>query len=1242
MNWLSVQRGLIAEFAVVFAIFALSVVLAYFSEDERIRDESWVRHTVQVREGLAGIVSKAVDLETGERGFVITGQEEFLQPYFDARERIPSELKRIGELTVDNPLERKKIAVLERLIADLLEQHARVIRATNERGLEFGRKLVLTGQGKKTMDAIREVVEVMTTEETRLLRSRQNKTISDGRRQVWFLLALAILTGTILSGAYALIRRHIAARLQAERVLEESEENLQVTLRSIGDGVLTTDAEGRITRLNPLAERLTGWNLDEAKGRPVGEVFRIINEETRQPAVIPVDDVLASGVIHGLANHTALIARDGSEYPIADSAAPMRDIKGRIVGVVLVFRDVTESRAREVELARFKSTLDQTLDSIFMFRPDDFRFIYVNEGGKRQIGYTEAEILRMTVLDIKPEFTLERFRQVVRPLLEGTQPSLTFQTLHRHKDGHGIPVEVYLQLVREAGREPRFVNIVRDITERKRVETERDRFFTLSLDMLCIAGMDGYFQRLNPAFTQTLGYATDELLARPFLDFVHPDDRAATSAEVEKLSRGEPTTHFENRYECKGGSWRWLAWKAQPVVEEGIIYATGRDITEQKTADAELRRSRAVFENLFKSLPGLFLVLTPDLEIVAASNAYLEATMTDRADLLGRDLFEAFPDNPEDPAATGTSNLRASLDRVRQTGAADTMAIQKYDVRRPDGVFEERYWSPINSPVLGMDGRIEYLIHRVEDVTEFVRQRSQPADNTIELRARMEQMQAEIFHNSRQLQAANHQLHQVNTQLSQAKTEADAANRAKSAFLSTMSHEIRTPMNAILGYAQLMLRDPGLGTDAKANLQIINRSGDHLLTLINNVLDMSKIEAGHTELKPTTFSLCGLLDSLAKMFRLRAEAKALRFEMFVDGESVPYVVADEGKIRQALINLLGNAIKFTESGQIKLHITLDQRNVNRLWLSARVEDTGLGMTNEEQEKLFQPFSQAKGGLNTKEGTGLGLAISREYARLMGGDLTVTSSPGVGSTFRFEVPIERGDAGVVTRRIAPRRVIGIRTEQEVPRILVVDDQAENRDWLVKFLEIIGFSVRGVDNGEAAIQSWDEWNPRLVLMDVHMPIMDGLEATRRIKTDPRGKDTVIIALTASAMEDQRRTAIQIGADDFVAKPCHEDELLEKMRAHLNIAYDYEEMSGNGNEAVARGAALSAEKLGRGQLPLELIEELRNATLSGNKSLMDKLILKVRGTGDTGSAHALQELADNYEYDSLTKLLEEACRR
>jgi PAS domain S-box-containing protein len=270
----------------------------------------------------------------------------------------------------------------------------------------------------------------------------------------------------------------------------------------------------------------------------------------------------------------------------------------------------------------------------------------------------------------------------------------------------------------------------------------------------------------------------------------------------------------------------------------------------------------------------------------------------------------------------------------------------------------------------------------------------------------------------------------LDRQLEVVAKEAEAASRAKSMFLSTVSHEIRTPMNAILGCAQLMSRDPELKVNAKANLKTICQSGEHLIALITDILDMSKVEAGRAELNPSTFNLTQLVEGLASIFQFEARRKALRFEVVVDGEYVAHIVADVGKIRQVLINLLGNAIKFTGRGQVKLHITLERRGADQLWLSAQVQDTGSGIANEEQEKLFQPFSQVKRGMRAQEGTGLGLAIGRSYARLMGGDITVTSSLGRGSIFRFEIPVEPDES---SGRAHPSELIGVDTKTAPARI-----------------------------------------------------------------------------------------------------------------------------------------------------------------------------------------------------------------
>ena len=298
---------------------------------------------------------------------------------------------------------------------------------------------------------------------------------------------------------------------------------------------------------------------------------------------------------------------------------------------------------------------------------------------------------------------------------------------------------------------------------------------------------------------------------------------------------------------------------------------------------------------------------------------------------------------------------------------------------------------------------------------------------------------------------------------------------------------------------------------------------------------------------PATFDLFGLLEDLTSMFRLRAETKAVRFELIVDPECLRYVVGDQGKILQVLMNLLGNGVKFTERGSIKLHVSTFPKE-GRVWLAAQVEDTGAGIALEEQSNLFRPFAQTQSGLRLQGGTGLGLAINRQFSHLMGGDVRIVSQEREGTAFRFEIPVEPGNADAVIRQAVHRRVIGLQPGQKTPDVLIVDDEPNNRGCLNKFLTMVGSAVRQAENGEAALRIWEEWRPALILMDVRMPVMNDLEATHRIRENPAGKQTKIIALTASVMEVDRNNVIRSGVDDYLAKPFLEYELLRKIRTHL----------------------------------------------------------------------------------------------
>ena len=399
--------------------------------------------------------------------------------------------------------------------------------------------------------------------------------------------------------------------------------------------------------------------------------------------------------------------------------------------------------------------------------------------------------------------------------------------------------------------------------------------------------------------------------------------------------------------------------------------------------------------------------------------------------------------------------------------------------------------------------------------------------------------------------------------------QAQNANQAKSRFLANMSHELRTPLNAILGFSQLMTRDSSINAEQQENLKIINRSGEHLLKLINDILEMSKIEVGQITLNETQFDLHLMLISIEEMLRLKANTKGIELS-FQIAQNVPRVIyTDEGKLRQIIINLLGNALKFTERGTVTLAVKTSNTpsakdKIDFLFSDTRtlnfsVTDTGPGIEPEEMKGLFTPFEQTRIGRISNEGTGLGLSICHKFVDLMGGELKVESSLGKGSNFYFDILIRVKDfqtlAAVDRPKAENRKIVSLALDRQY-RILAVDDVPASRLLLRKLLTEVGFSVEEAEDGREAIAKWQQWHPDLILMDMRMPKIDGYEATAKIKAEPKGRDTIIIALTASAFEEEKVVILSAGCDDFMRKPFKEEELLEKIGQYLNIEYIYED--------------------------------------------------------------------------------------
>lgn len=462
--------------------------------------------------------------------------------------------------------------------------------------------------------------------------------------------------------------------------------------------------------------------------------------------------------------------------------------------------------------------------------------------------------------------------------------------------------------------------------------------------------------------------------------------------------------------------------------------------------------------------------------------------------------------------------------------------------------------------------------------------------------------------------------------------KAEMANKSKSAFLANMSHEIRTPLNAIIGFSQLMNRDKMLTESQREYNVSIIRAGEHLLALINDILELSKIEAGRVVANPTNVDLHLMLNDIQMIFKDRAESKHLQFICEVSDDLPQYVLVDEGKLRQIFVNIIGNAIKFTDEGGIAVRTRTDKIDDDTDMLTVEIQDSGPGIPESELGKLFKHFEQTSSGMTKGSGTGLGLALSKELAILLGGDINVSSEIGIGSVFTFHVKIQKGNAEAIETAIS-KRVIGIANDREAYRILAVDDKDENLRVVVNLLKLVGFETEEAVDGKEAIEKFETWNPHLILMDMRMPVMDGYEATRRIKETEKGQKTPIVALTASAFEDERKKIEALGMQGYIRKPFKESELFNTMGKILNIEYIYEDEKPDSVETFQTHKVLISDDIQR--LPSELVLEMADAISVADMDQFIELVQKIDPENES-VAQQLMQMARNYEYSNLQQLL------
>jgi PAS domain S-box-containing protein len=619
---------------------------------------------------------------------------------------------------------------------------------------------------------------------------------------------------------------------------------------------------------------------------------------------------------------------------------------------------------------------------------------------------------------------------------------------------------------------------------------ELDNYFNNALDMFCIADSRGYFRKVNPQWQQILGYPLTELIDQHFLKFVHPDDHQSTLEAMDYLRTQQPMLNFVNRYRHRDGSYRWIEWRALP--KNGLIYAAACDITERKQAEEILRDSEIRYRHMFQANPHpMWLYDVATLRFLAVNDAAIAHYGYSEAEFLAMTIADIRP----------LADVPRLLDQIRHLEGYAKYPGGEWRHRKKDGTLIE---VEISSNALEYEGRLARVV----------------LGNDISERKRAEQA------------------------LLKAKCLAEESTRLKSEFLANMSHEIRTPMNAIMGMAHLALQTD-LTEKQRNYLDKINTSAKWLLDIINDILDFSKIEAGKLKLEHTEFRLETVIQYLADVSLALVNGKSLTLSFDVDQDVPSTLIGDPLRLGQVLVNLLSNAIKFTETGTVIVHVQLLASDAKQAHLHFSVIDTGIGLSKEEQNHLFSAFNQADNSTTRLYGgTGLGLTISKDLVEAMGGTIGIESRLGVGSTFYFTVALGLSTVSKPNPPLSQTITLNKYSVLKNAYLLLVEDNLINQELMLEMLSNNGMRVDLATNGADAVAMVGKNNYSAVLMDCLMPVMDGYEASRLIRTDTRFADLPIIAMTANVMAEDRKRCLASGMNDHIGKPIEWDQFFQTL--------------------------------------------------------------------------------------------------
>ncbi|MEG4044905.1 PAS domain S-box protein [Microcoleus sp. Pol17_C1] len=981
--------------------------------------------------------------------------------------------------------------------------------------------------------------------------------------------------------------------LVAERTdaLQKSQARFAGILEIANDAIISVDRTQRITLFNQGAEKMFGYKIEDILGKPLN---LLLPEQFRDAHPQHIKQFAQSSTrARRMGERGEILGRrqDGTQFSAEASISKLE--MGDETVFTVIMRDISDRKQIEMALRNSEEQFRHAFEdaSIGMAIVSlDGHWVKVNPALCQILGYSSEELLALTFQDITHPDDLDADLSYANQLLAGTISTYQLEKRYFHKQGHIIWILLDGSLVQDGQGNPlHFIAQIQDITARKEAQKTLELQSVIMNNMaggVClIKASDLMLVYTNPTFDAMFGYTEDELAGQAlgvlnYVDTNFTPDVTVLDIVTQIEQTGEAKYEVHNRK--KDGTLFWCRVHTSRFEhpEYGTVYvAVQEDATELKLAEQALQATTNRLNFLLNYSPVVISSSKPAGDYGAT---FISENIKD---ILGYESSEFLEDSKFWVNHLHPDDVEPVLNDLPNVLVND-FYLHEYRFRRSDGVY--RWMLSQLRLIRDNSGTPVEILGYLIDISD--------------------RKQAEL------------EFHQANE-----------ANQAKTVFLANMSHELRTPLNSILGFTQLMSYERNLAPSIQERLQIVNRSGRHLLDLINDILDLSKIESGRMTLNLSDFGLTNLLASIEEMFQVKVQSKELQLIFDLAPDIPRFVHSDNKKLYQVLVNLLGNAIKFTNKGSVTLRVRATQRDKTSCHLCFEVEDTGVGIAPKEIDKLFKIFVQTQAGNNLSQGSGLGLAISQKLVKLMGGQIRVKSTLRRGSTFSFEIPVQLPQADSLPPESSNQRVIGLAPGQPTYRILIVEDLEDNRRLLVEFITSVGFEVREAKQGVEALSLWESWRPHLILMDLRMPIVDGYTASKYIRERPQSKETVIIALTASIFEEEREKVVMAGFNDFISKPFQQRDIFDKIAKYLPVQYIYEVVEQTPQKQLVE--TVSGEDLS--MMSPQWLEQMYQAAYYLDTEVMNELIGQIPES-KASLAQALTDYINNFNSDRIMELI------